>query len=62
MIQLQDVYLTQEAFEKDLEECLTIIDYPSKSKPYYVCEHISVGLHKRKVNVYVNKQKSNKME
>ena len=54
MKQLQDVYLTQEAFDKDLDECLTIISYPSKRKPYYVCEHISAGLHKRKVNVYVN--------
>ena len=54
MAQLQDVYLTQEAFKKDLEECLTIIEYPSKNKPYYVCEHISAGLHKRKVNIYLN--------
>ena len=52
---LQDVYLTQEAFDKDLEECLTIISYPSKGKPFYVCEHISAALYKSKVNVYVNK-------
>lgn len=55
MKQLQDVYLTQEAFDKDLDECLTIMGYPSKRKPYYVCEHISSGLHKSKVNVYVNR-------
>ena len=58
MTQLQDVCLTQETFEKDLEECLTVIAYPSKNKPYYVCEHISAGLHKRKVNVYITKQKT----
>jgi hypothetical protein len=49
------VYLKQEAFEKELDECLNIIDYPSKIKPYYVCEYISAGLYKRKVNVYVDK-------
>ena len=53
MKQLQDVYLTQDKFEKDLKECLTIINYPSKKKSYYVCEHISPALHKRKVNVYI---------
>lgn len=55
MTQLQDVYLTQEEFEKDLDSCLTIISCPTQSKPYYVCEHISAGLHIRKVHVYVNK-------
>ena len=50
---LQDVYLTQEAFEKDLDECLTIISYPNKIKTFYVCEHISPALYKRKVNIYV---------
>ena len=52
---LQDVYLSQEAFDKDLEDCLTIISYPSKRKPYYVCEHISASLYRRKVKVYVNR-------
>lgn len=55
MKQLQDLYLTQEAFDKDLDECLTIISYPSKEKPYYVCEHISPALLKRKVKIYVNR-------
>ena len=53
---LQDVYLSQESFEKDLESCLTIISYPSKRKPYYVCEHTSPALLVRKVNVYINNQ------
>lgn len=52
MTQLQDVYLSKETFEKDLEECLTIINYPTSKKPYYVCIHIS-ALLKRQVNVYV---------
>lgn len=55
MTRLQDVYLTQEAFEKDLDECLTIINYPNKMRPYYVCEHISAALLKRKVHVYISK-------
>ena len=55
MTQLQDVYLSQEKFEKDLDSCLTIITYPSKRKPYYVCEHISAALLKRKVNIYVTR-------
>jgi len=54
MTQLQDVYLNQEAFEKALDECLTILSYPCKSKPYYVCEHTSPALLKRKVNIYIN--------
>jgi len=52
---LQDVYLSQEAFDKDLDEYLTIITYPSKINPFYVCEHISAALYRRKVNIYVNK-------
>ena len=54
MTNLKDVYLTIEAFNKDLDECLTIIEYPSKTKPFYVCENISSGLHKRKVNVHIS--------
>lgn len=55
MTQLQDVYLSKETFEKDLEKCLTIINYPTLKKPYYVCLHISAALLKRQVNVYVKK-------
>jgi hypothetical protein len=59
---LQAVYLSQEAFDKDLEECLTIITYPSKRKPFYVCEHISAALYKSKVNVYIKRQEFDKLE
>ena len=52
---LKNVYLTQEAFEKDLEGCLTIINYPSRTRKYYVCEHISPALLRRKVKVFVNR-------
>jgi hypothetical protein len=51
---LKDVYLSKESFDNDLETCLTIISYPTKRKPYYVCEHISAALYKSKVNVYLN--------
>jgi len=53
MKRLQDVYLSQEAFDKDLDDCLTITAYPSKRKPYYVCEHVSLALYKSKVNIYI---------
>ena len=59
---LQAVYLSQEAFDKDLEECLTIITYPSKRKPFYVCEHISAALYKSKVKVYIKRQEFDKLE
>jgi len=52
---LQDVYLSQEAFDKDLDDCLTIITYPSKRNPFYLCKHISPALYTRKVNIYINK-------
>jgi hypothetical protein len=58
MRKLQDVYLTQEQFDKDLETCLVIITYPSKKKPYYICHHLSASLERRIVNVYI-KQQSN---
>ena len=50
---LKDVYLTKETFEKDLNECLSIITGPTKEKPYYTCIHISEALEAREVNVYV---------
>ena len=52
---LKDTYLTLEQFEKDLDNCLTIINYPSKRRNYYVCEHISSALIKRKVRIFINK-------
>ena len=53
---LKDVYLSKKQFEKDLDDCLTIINYPSRTRKYYVCEHISPALLRRKVKVFVNKQ------
>jgi len=50
---LKDVYLSKEQFEKDLDGCLTIINYPSKTRRYYVCEHISPALIRRKVKIFV---------
>jgi len=52
---LKDVYLSKEQFEKDLDDCLTIINYPSRTRSYYVCEHISPTLLRRKVKVFINK-------
>lgn len=51
---LDDVYLTLEKFEKELESCLTILKYPTKKNNFYVCEHVSFALHISKVNVYIN--------
>jgi hypothetical protein len=49
------VYLSQDQFDKDLDYCLTIITYPTKRKPYYVCEYISPALYKSIVNIFINK-------
>ena len=49
------VYLTQEEFNKDLEYCLTIIDYPNSLRPYYICEYISAALYKSIVHIYIEK-------
>jgi hypothetical protein len=50
---LQDVYLTKKEFNKDLEDCLTIISYPTKKTPYYFCEHISAALYKSNVKIFL---------
>ena len=50
---LRDVQITREQFNKDLDHCLTIIDEPTKTAPYYFCEHISHALIKRTVKVFV---------
>ena len=47
--------MSKEQFEKDLDDCLTIINYPSRTRKYYVCEHISPALLRRKVKVFVNR-------
>ena len=50
-----DVYLTLEAFDKDLEDCLTIITEPTRRNPYYVCEYVSPSLYKSIVHIYIIK-------
>ena len=54
--QLNDVYLTKEQFEKDLLQCLSIIDFPTEKNPFYVCNHLSAALYQRKVHVYILNQ------
>lgn len=51
----KDIYLTIAELDRDLETCLTITRYPSKKKPYYVCEYISAALYKSIVHVYIKK-------
>ena len=51
----QDVFLTPEEFDRDLEGCLTIISYPSKRKPFYICVRISTAHLRSKVRVFVNR-------
>jgi hypothetical protein len=48
---MKTVFLTKEQFEMDLEICLTIISYPTKRKPYYVCEYINPALYKSVVQI-----------
>jgi hypothetical protein len=49
----KDVYLTQEEFDRDLEDCLLIIGYPDKMRNYYVCEYTSPALYKSIVHIYI---------
>ena len=46
------VYLSIEQFNKDLDECLTIIAEPTGRKKYYVCEY--PALYKI-VHIYITK-------
>ena len=41
MTKTKEVYLTIDQFNKDLEDCLTIVREPSKRKLYYICLHTS---------------------
>lgn len=47
------VFLSEETFKQDLENCLTILSYPDYLTPYYVCEYITSALKKRIVKVQV---------
>jgi hypothetical protein len=51
----KQVFLTIEKFNKDLQECLTIITEPTEFFPYYVCEYISPALYKSIVHIYITK-------
>ena len=51
----KQVYLSIEQFNKDLEDCLTIIKEPAQRNPYYVCEYVSPALYKSIVNIYITK-------
>ena len=51
----KQVYLSIEQFDKDLEDCLTIITEPTQRNPYYVCEYFSAALYKSIVHIYINK-------
>jgi hypothetical protein len=51
----KQVYLSIEKFDKDLEDCLTIITEPTSRNPYYVCEYVSHALYKSIVHIYITK-------
>ena len=53
MKKLNDVYLTIEEFDKDLDSCLTIVQEPTDNQKYYVCEYISYSFYTSLVNVYI---------
>jgi hypothetical protein len=51
----KQVYLSNEQFDKDLEDCLTIITEPTQRNFYYVCEYFSPALYKSIVHIYITK-------
>jgi hypothetical protein len=51
----KQVYLSIEQFDKDLEDCLTIITEPTQRNQYYVCEYVSPALYKSIVHIYITK-------
>jgi hypothetical protein len=55
MKNVKEVYLTIEAFDKDLEDCLTILREPTNIKKYYVCEYVSPALYKSIIHIYIIK-------
>jgi hypothetical protein len=54
-IVIKEVYLSIENFDKDIENCLTIITEPTQRNPYYVCEYVSPALYKSIVHIYITK-------
>ena len=55
------INLLAEQFNRDLETCLTIISYPDRENPYYVCEYISAALYKSIVHILITNQNQNIM-
>lgn len=53
MSNVKEVYLTIEAFDKDLEGCLTILTEPTETNKYYVCEYVSPSLYKSIIHIYI---------
>jgi hypothetical protein len=51
----KQVYLSVDRFNKDLDDCLTIITEPTKRNPYYVCEYVSPALYKSIAHIYITK-------
>ena len=49
------VYLTQEAFIKDLDSCLLILSEQDKEASYYICEYTSPALYKSIKHIYIIK-------
>jgi hypothetical protein len=52
---IKQFYLSIEQFDKNLEDCLTIITEPTQRNPYYVCEYVSPALYKSIVHIYITK-------
>jgi hypothetical protein len=51
--QIQEIYLTNDQFTKDLDTCLTIIKESSPRRPFYVCEYTSASLHTKIVHIFI---------
>lgn len=47
--------MSREQFDKDLELCLVIQEYPTKETPFYVCEYTSPSLYKKVVHIIISK-------
>jgi len=50
---IKTVYLEREVFEHDLQYHLTIISYPEKKKPFYVCEYDAPYSRTKTIKIHV---------
>jgi hypothetical protein len=49
-------YLTQEEFDRELDNSLLIINYPSRNRPYYVCDKTNTETKEKSIiHVYIKK-------